>query len=69
MAEEIAKVRRRPGFEGLANLMHEMLEQASKGEKQQEQLLLPMVIGAGFLALVEALELKAEADLPKFYRA
>lgn len=68
MPEEI-KTRRRPGFESLANLMHEMLEQASRGEKQQEQLLLPMVVGAGFLALVEAMELKAEHDLPKFYRA
>jgi hypothetical protein len=66
---EPVKVRRRPGFESLANLVGEMLQQASRGEKEQAELLLPMTIGVGILALVEVLELKAEADIPKFYRA
>ena len=63
------KTHKRPGFTSLANLVGEMLQQASAGEAQQKELLLPMVIGISALALVEAMELKHELDVPKFYKA
>ena len=66
---DLGRETRRPGFTSLANLVGEMLQQASAGEAQQKELLLPMVIGISALALVEAMELKHELDVPKFYKA
>jgi hypothetical protein len=66
---DIGRETRRPGFTSLANVVGEMLQQASKGEKEQQELLLPMVIGISALAIIEAMELKHEADIPRFFKA
>jgi hypothetical protein len=66
---ETPKTHKRPGFTSLANLVGEMLMQASKGEAEQKELLLPMTIGIAALAIIEATELKHELDVPKFYKA
>jgi hypothetical protein len=64
-----AKTHKRPGFTSLANIVGEMLQQASKGEAEQKELLLPMTIGIAALAIIEATELKHEADIPRFFKA